>query len=278
MTVARAPPPPRPKGAGLVHASARAWRVGLAAGAAVRSTTLATTLGRGRTRARPGGHATSGGRSTTSDLERARALLPASSAATRAASTPTRSPAPSSSRSPRTRSTPSSRRRSVGGRRRRARRARATGPSTRSTPWSVIARRATPTTAGPAPASTTCVAWVPARLTAALVALVRPQACAAPSGTPCGTQAPGAPLAERGRGRSGVCRGTGCPAGRVNQLRRAASRNGRALGLGPGRGGATTSTRRSGSRATSARRWPVLWLWSAGALVVRRWSPRRTVR
>ena len=38
---------------------------------------------------------------------------------------------------------------------RRARRARATGPSTRSTPWSATAPPATPTTAGPAPGSTT---------------------------------------------------------------------------------------------------------------------------
>ncbi len=99
------------------------------------------------------------------------------SGATRGPWTRPRSCGPSSSPWPRTPSTRWWRRHA--GPRWPVRRARsATAPSTRSTPWSATAPPATPTTAGPAPGSTTWPTGCRRDSTAALVVAVRPAAAA----------------------------------------------------------------------------------------------------
>ena len=140
------------RGAGLLHASA-GLALGLAAGAAVRSTALATTsavAGRALGRAAHDvGRALDAG-----DLEQARALLPAlvgrdpagldegevarAAVESVAENTVDAVVAPALWAARPARPGPS-----------------ATAPSTRSTPWSGTARRGTPTTGGPVHASTT---------------------------------------------------------------------------------------------------------------------------
>ena len=236
------------RGAGLLHASA-GLALGLAAGASVRSTALATSS------------AVAGAPSATAatDVERslhdedlvgARALLPALVGVTRGSGRRRRCPRRGGVRS----REHSGRRRRAGalGRRRgRARRAWATAPSTRSTPWWVIDRRGMPTTGGPAHASTTLSAWVPARLTAAFVVLVRPEEC---SSRVARRAAPGprASVSERGVAEAAFAAALGVRLGGVNHTASGVRHGGR-WGSG-GRSAWMISARRSGSRVTSAQR------------------------
>ncbi len=193
------------KGAGVVHASSgpcpRPRRRGRRA-----LDRAGHVLGRGRARARPGGARTSSGRSRA---ERPRAGPWTAPGAGRARperlSTPAKSPGPWSSRWRRTRWTPSWRPRSGAP---LAGAPGALGYRAVNTLDSMVGHRS-PRYANYGWASARlddALAWVPARLTAALVALVRPRTARADL---AGRAAPGPrpPVAERGGGRGGVRRG-----------------------------------------------------------------------
>ena len=107
-----------------------------------------------------------------------------------------------------------------------------TGPSTPWTPWWAIATTATAVTAGPAPASTTSSAFVPARLTALLVAAVRPGWRAGASGVPFGTQAPAHPSPNAGVAEAAFAAALGCSPRRGEPLRRDAPSSGRSWAPG----------------------------------------------
>ncbi len=137
-----------------------------------------------------------------------------------------------------------------------------TGPSTPSTPWSATAHRAMPTTAGPVPDWMIVAGWVPARVTAALVAVGAANGGRRNLGDGA-PRRPRASVSEQRRGRVGV-RGRPRPASRGDQpLRRHASSCGPLSATGA-RPSPPTSPGRPVSHATSASCWRRFWQGSAG--------------
>ncbi len=99
------------------------------------------------------------------------------------------------------------------------------------------------------------VAWVPARLTAALVALVRPAVGRERSGARCGTRRRRTPLPNAGVAEAAFAAALGVRLGGPQPLRRPRRGAARARARA-GRPASATSAPRCGSRATSRRRWP----------------------